>query len=64
MHPPISSRATPPRAITSGAKVTIGQDAVDKYIANILDESKQKERVEENGQMFKRGTRTLHINAF
>lgn len=51
-------------AITSGAKVTISQDAVDKYIANILDESKQKERVEENGQMFKRGTRTLHINAF
>ncbi|HEX2901084.1 MAG TPA: DUF6569 family protein [Bacteroidia bacterium] len=51
-------------AITSGAKVTITQDAVDKYIANILDESKQKERVEENGQMFQRGTRTLHINAF
>jgi hypothetical protein len=51
-------------AITSGAKVTITQDAVDKYIANILDESKQKERVEENGQMFRRGTRTLHINAF
>jgi hypothetical protein len=51
-------------AITSGAKVTISQEAVDKYIANILDESKQKERVEENGQMFKRGTRTLHINAF
>ncbi len=51
-------------AITSGAKVSIGKSVVDKYIANILEESKQAERVQEKGQMYKRGARTMHISTF
>lgn len=51
-------------AITSGSKVKITNAAVDKYISNILDESNQKERVEENGQMYRRGVRTMHISTF
>ena len=55
---------TTTRIITSGAYVSISQAAVDNYISHILDESKQKERVEENGQMFKQGVKTMHISTF
>ncbi len=51
-------------AITSGAKVSISNAAVDKYIANILDESKQKERVLQNGQMYEQGGKKMHISTF
>lgn len=51
-------------AITSGAKVTISTAQVNKYISEILDESKQEKIVDEKGQMYRHGTRTLHISSF
>lgn len=51
-------------AITSGAKVTITTAQVNKYISEILDESKQEKVVSEKGQMYQRGVRTLHISTF
>jgi hypothetical protein len=51
-------------AITSGAKVSIGSIDVDKYISNILDESKQKERVLQKGQMLEQDGMKVHISTF
>lgn len=51
-------------AITSGATVIISNAAVDKYIAHILDERNQKERVNEKGQMFEQNGKKMHISTF
>lgn len=51
-------------AISSGAKVSIGNDAVDKYISDILDESKQKQEIMKKGQFFEEKGKTMHISTF
>jgi hypothetical protein len=51
-------------AITSGARVTIDNAAVNTYLSEILDESKQKEQVQKKGQMFQEKGKTMHISTF
>lgn len=51
-------------AISSGASVTISKARVDNYIAEILDESKQRENVLQKGQLFEEKGRKMHISTF
>ncbi len=53
-------------ATTNGGEVKISDEKVQQYVANILsDESKQEEKVKQNGEMLKTKTnKKLHIATF
>lgn len=51
-------------AITSGEQVRISNETVNKYITDILDESQQRARVSEKGQMFEQSGTKMHISTF
>lgn len=59
----IQSYAT--EAITSGKPVTVNYQTVDNYLQSIIDdETKQEEKVKDNGTLLKDGRTKLHISSF
>jgi len=59
----IQSYAT--EAITSGKAVTVPYKAVSDYLQSIIgDETKQEEKIKENGVLLKDGKRKVHISTF
>ncbi|HZY81881.1 MAG TPA: DUF6569 family protein [Cyclobacteriaceae bacterium] len=52
-------------AITSGGPVTVSYEQVDKYLMELIsDESKQDQKVKDNGTMLKEKGRKYHISTF
>ena len=59
----IQSYAT--EAITSGKTVTVPYKTVSDYLQSIIgDETKQEEKIKENGVLLKDGKRKVHISTF